>query len=111
MMSWIYLTLAIIFEVSGTTCMKLSEGFTRIIPSIAMFVLYGLSFVMMPLVLKKIDVSIAYAIWAGMGTALIAAIGILWFKESATMLKLVSIILIIIGVVGLNLSGSVHSSG
>jgi len=110
-MSWIYLTLAIIFEVSGTTCMKLSEGFTRIIPSIAMFVLYGLSFVMMPLVLKKIDVSIAYAIWAGMGTALIAAIGILWFKESATMLKLVSIILIIIGVVGLNLSGSVHSSG
>ena len=110
-MSWIYLTLAIIFEVAGTTCMKLSEGFTRIFPSIAMFVLYGLSFVMMPLVLKKIDVSVAYAIWAGMGTALIALIGILWFKETATVLKVVSIILIIIGVVGLNLSGGVHSNG
>jgi len=110
-MSWIYLTLAIIFEVAGTTCMKLSEGFTRIFPSIAMFILYGLSFTMMPLVLKKIEVSIAYAIWAGLGTALIAAVGILWFKESATLLKVVSIIFIIIGVVGLNLSGGIHSSG
>ena len=107
-MSWIYLTLAIIFEVAGTTCMKLSEGFTKIFPSIAMFILYGLCFTLMPLVLKKIDVSVAYAIWSGMGTALIAAIGILWFKEAATALKVVSIIFIIIGIVGLNLGGGIH---
>ncbi len=107
-MSWIYLTLAIIFEVSGTTCMKLSQGFTKLFPSIAMFILYGLSFALMPLVLKKMDISIAYAIWAGMGTALIALIGILWFKEPATGLKIISLAMIIFGVVGLNLSGGVH---
>ncbi len=107
-MSWIYLTLAIIFEVSGTTCMKLSHGFTKLFPSIAMFIFYGLSFAFMPLVLKKMEISIAYAIWAGMGTALIALIGILWFKEPATALKIISLALIIFGVVGLNLSGGVH---
>ena len=107
-MTWLYLVLAILLEVSGTTCMKLSEGFTRMVPSILLVVFYTLSFGMLTLALKKIDVSIAYAIWSGVGTALIASIGVLWFKEPATAMKLISLALIIIGVVGLNLGGGTH---
>jgi len=107
-MTWLYLALAIVLEISGTTCMKLSEGFTRIVPSILLFVFYILSFGMLTLALKRIDVSVAYAIWSGVGTALIATIGVLWFKEPATAIKLVSLGLIILGVVGLNLSGGTH---
>lgn len=107
-MTWLYLVLAILLEVSGTTCMKLSDGFTKLVPSILLFVFYSLSFGMLTLALKKLDVSIAYAVWSGVGTALIATIGVLWFKEPATALKLISLGLIIIGVVGLNLSGGAH---
>jgi small multidrug resistance pump len=88
--------------------MKLSEGFTRMVPSILLVVFYTLSFGMLTLALKKIDVSVAYAIWSGVGTALIASIGVLWFKEPATAMKLISLGLIIMGVVGLNLSGGAH---
>jgi small multidrug resistance pump len=104
-MTWLYLALAIVLEISGTTCMKLSVGFTKIVPSILIFVFYTLSFVMLTMALKKIDVSIAYAVWSGVGTALIAAIGVFWFKEPATTLKLISLGMIILGVVGLNLGG------
>ena len=106
-MHWLYLLLAIILEVIGTTCMKLSEGFTKTLPSVLMFVLYALSFSALTLALKKVQVSVAYAIWSGMGTALIATIGVLWFKEPVNMLKLVSLVLIILGVIGLNL-GDAH---
>ena len=106
MISWLFLLVAIIFEVAGTTSMKLSDGFTKLVPSILMFLFYILSLVALTYALKKIDVSIAYAIWAGVGTALIAVIGIYHFKEPATLLKIGSIGLIIIGVVGLHLSSS-----
>lgn len=105
---WLALAAAILLEVSGTVSMKLSDGFTKLIPSILIFVFYAASFVALTIALKKIDVSVAYAIWAGAGTALIAIIGILYFKEPATVLKGVSIFLIIAGVVGLNLSGAKH---
>jgi len=86
--------------------MKLSAGFTKTIPSILMFVFYLASLAVLTLALKKIDVSVAYAVWAGLGTALIATIGIVYFHESATLLKIISILLIIAGVVGLHLSGA-----
>jgi small multidrug resistance pump len=60
---------------------------------------------MLSFTLKKIDVGVAYAIWSGFGTALIATIGILWFKEPLTLIKVGSLALIILGVIGLNLSG------
>ncbi len=104
-MNWLFLALAIALEICGTTSMKLSEGFTKLLPSIMIFVFYGLSFAALTVTLKSIDVSVAYAVWSGAGTALIAAIGILWFKEPAGVLKLVSIAVIVIGVVGLNLGG------
>lgn len=73
-----------------------------------MAVLYALSFVFLALCIKKIDVSIAYAIWSGLGTALIAVFGYFLFDESLGVLKVVSIAFIILGVVGLNLIGQGH---
>jgi small multidrug resistance pump len=106
MLFWIYLLIAILTEVVGTTLMKVSQGLTRLIPSVLMFVLYGISFVFMALALKKIEVSTAYAIWSGLGTALIATIGIVWFRESVNIPKLAGIVLIIAGVLLLNLKGA-----
>lgn len=103
-MHWVLLTAAIVLEVAGTTNMKLSEGFTRTLPSVLIFVFYGLSFTAVTFALKKLDLSVTYAIWAGAGTALIAAIGVIWFKEPINALKVGSVVLIIIGIVGLNMS-------
>jgi small multidrug resistance pump len=106
MLFWLYLVIAIITEVVGTTLMKVSQGLTRLVPSVLMFLLYGISFAFMALALKRIEVSIAYAVWSGLGTALIAAIGIIWFRESFNIPKLLGIVLIIAGVVLLNLKGA-----
>ena len=100
---WLYLILAIVLEVAGTTSMKLSEGFSRLLPSVMIFIFYALSFAGLTLALKRIDVSVAYAIWSGLGTALITVIGLAYFKEPATLIKILSIALIILGVAGLNL--------
>jgi small multidrug resistance pump len=101
---WFYLVLAIVTEVAGTTFLKLSDGMTKIVPIILTFVLYGVSFVFLGLCLKKIDVGVSYAIWSGLGTALITIVGIMYFKEPMSALKIASIVLIIVGVVGLNLT-------
>ncbi|MFI4952053.1 MAG: DMT family transporter [Burkholderiales bacterium] len=104
MIYWLSLAGAILLEVAGTTSMKLSQGFSRPLPSVLLFVFYGLSFTLMTIAVKKIDMSVSYAIWSGVGTALIALIGIGWFKEPLTALKIVSIVLIVAGVFGLNAS-------
>ena len=74
-MHWLHLMLAIVFEISGTTCMKLSQGFTKPLPAALMVVFYCISFTFLTLALKTMDLSIAYAIWAGLGTALLARVG------------------------------------
>ncbi|MCW5314042.1 QacE family quaternary ammonium compound efflux SMR transporter [Nostoc sp. KVJ3] len=102
--SWIYLIAAILFEVSGTTCMKLSQGFTKLVPSILIFVFYALCLSCLTIALKRIEVSVAYSVWAGLGTVIIAIVGIIWFRESATLIKLSSIALIVVGVIGINAS-------
>jgi len=104
MQHWLFLIGAIALEVAGTTAMKMSEGFTKTVPSILMFIFYVLSLIALTFALKKFDMSMAYAIWAGVGTALITIIGIYFFKEPTSIVKIVSIILIIVGVVGLHLS-------
>ncbi len=106
MLFWMYLMVAILTEVGGTTLMKISQGLTKLIPTVSMFVLYGVSFVFMAMALKKIEVSIAYAIWSGLGTALIAAIGIIAFRESMNVPKMIGVVLIIGGVILLNLKGA-----
>jgi len=106
---WVYLYIAIAFEILGTTCMKLSQGFTRPIPSVLLFVFYILCFGIFTLALRKLEVSVAYAIWCGVGMTGIAIVGSLFFGETWNPLKVVSIILILVGVVLLNLSGLKHS--
>jgi small multidrug resistance pump len=102
--AWIYLTTAILFEVAGTTFMKLSQGLSQLGYAALMFGCYALSFTSLTLALRGIDLSVAYAIWAGLGTALIAAIGVAAFAEPMTPLKVASLALVILGVVGLNLT-------
>ncbi|HEY5764386.1 MAG TPA: multidrug efflux SMR transporter [Nitrospiria bacterium] len=104
MKHWAWLAAAILFEVGGTTSMKLSQGFTRSVPSTLMFVLYALSFSALTIAVERISISTAYAIWSGIGTALITSIGILHFREPATLLRMMFILLIIGGVVGLHLT-------
>jgi small multidrug resistance pump len=104
MNSWLYILLAIILEVVATTCMKLSEGFSKILPSILMFVFYGICFTILTLALKKIELGVVYAVWSGLGTVLITAIGIFWLNESASPGKIGAILLIIVGVVILKLN-------
>ncbi len=105
MQHWLFLIGAIVLEVAGTTAMKMSDGFTKTVPSVAMFVFYILSLVALTYALKKFDMSMAYAIWAGVGTAFITIVGIYFFKEPISVVKIGSIALIIVGVVGLHLSG------
>jgi small multidrug resistance pump len=108
MHSWFLLVAAIMAEVGGTTCLKLSDGFSRLIPSVGVVVLYPISFVFLAAVLKTIDVGVAYAIWSGLGTAIVVAIGIIFFGEALSAARLVSVAFIIVGIVGLQLTGGVH---
>jgi len=110
MQSWTCLAGAILLEVAGTISMKLSDGFSKAIPSVLIFIFYGLSFIGLTFALEGIEVSVAYAIWAGTGTALITAIGFVYFKEPVTLIKLVSIALIVMGVVGLNVRSTTCAS-
>jgi small multidrug resistance pump len=100
--AWWLLSLAIVFEIGGTVCMRLSEGFTRTTPSLLLFVFYAVSFALNTFVIKVLGLSVVYAVWSGVGTAITAAIGILYFKEPATAVKMASLGLIVIGVLGLH---------
>src|SRR5437588_5647558 len=86
-MYWALLFIAIALEIAGTVCTKLAGGFSRLLPSIGIVVFYVLSLGLFTLTLKKIDVGVAYAIWSGIGTAAIAVIGFVYFKETFTPLK------------------------
>jgi small multidrug resistance pump len=93
-------------EVTGTTCVKFSRGFIRLLPTVLIFC--GLSLGFLGLALKKVDLSLAYALWSGFGMAFIASVGILRFREPVTAMKMVSLGLIVAGVVGLNLADEAH---
>ncbi|MEM6495991.1 MAG: multidrug efflux SMR transporter [Pseudomonadota bacterium] len=109
MFAWLILAGTILLEVVGSTMMKLSQGFTVFWPSVAVFVCYSAALAGLTITLKYIELSIAYAIWAGAGTALIAIIGITYFREPLSALKIVSLVLVVVGVVGLQLSSN-HTS-
>ena len=102
----ILLTIAILAEVAGTVALKYTDGFTNLGPSALVVAGYGLSFWMLALVLRDLPIGLTYAVWAAVGTALIAGIGIVAFGEPATTMKLLSLGLIIAGTVGLNVAGS-----
>lgn len=108
MTAYLFLTLAIISEVGGTMCMKLSNGLTKWPFAVGMAACYAVSLYSVTVTLKYIEIGKTYAIWAGLGTALVAVIGIIYFKEELSWIKVGSIALIIFGVIGLNLTSNVH---
>lgn len=105
-MAYLFLGLAIISEVFGSSMMKLSNGFKRKLPTLGLVVGMGLSFFCLSLALKTIPLGIAYAIWSGIGTALTALVGIILYKESITSSKITGLFLIIVGVVIMKLATS-----
>ena len=102
----VLLSFAIVTEVAATVALRYSEGFTKPAPSAIVVLGYGASFWLLALVLRELSIGTTYAVWSAAGTALIAAVGVFAFGEPATALKLASLALIILGVVGLNLAGS-----
>lgn len=107
--AWFALAVAILLEVGGTTSMRLADGFTRLTPSLLMVVFYALSFTLNTMVIRVLGLSVTYGVWSGVGTVLTALIGIYYFKEPATAIKMVSIGLIVIGVMGLHSASRVGS--
>ena len=103
-MSWVHLILAIIFETFATTFLKMSNGFSVLMPSIGTVIGYVLCFFFLSYALKTIDISVAYAIWGSLGILLISIIGMVFFHESVSVLKVASIALIIFGTAGLRLA-------
>ncbi|MFD9905974.1 DMT family transporter [Streptomyces sp. NPDC059063] len=100
------LAAAIAAEVAGTTAMKYSDGFSKLWPSLITVTGYLLAFALLAQTLKTLSVGTAYAIWAGIGTAAVAAIGMVFLGESASLVKVSGIVLVIAGVVVLNLGGA-----
>jgi small multidrug resistance pump len=106
MLAWTYLGFAIALEVGGTVALRYSDGFSKLLPSGAVVITYGLSFWLLALTLRELEISLVYAVWAGIGTAAIAVIGMTAMGEPVNTLKLASIALVIAGVVGLNLAAT-----
>ncbi len=104
-MPYAYLAAAIVFEILGTIGMKYADGFTRLIPSVLMVLCFAISFFCITFALKTLPVSLVYAIWAGVGTAIMAVVGLVIFNEPLPIQKVVATSLIILGVVMLNFSG------
>lgn len=103
MHKWLYLLVAIISEVAGTSALKSAEGFTRFWPSCVVVVGYASAFYFLSLTLKSIPVGIAYAIWSGLGTALVAVVAWVFMGQRLDLPAVFGILLIIAGVLVLNL--------
>lgn len=101
-MGYIYLAIAIIAEVIGTSALKASDGFSKPIPSIMVVIGFGVAFYCLSMVLKTVPMGIAYAIWSGMGIVLISVIGLTIFKQELDMPAIIGILLIIAGVIVMN---------
>ncbi|RUL74487.1 DMT family transporter [Dyella choica] len=103
MNAWICLGLAILAEVIATSALKASHGFSQWVPSLVVIVGYGIAFYCLSLALRNVPLGIAYAIWSGAGTALIALIGVVLYKQKLDPAALLGIALIVAGVLVLNL--------
>lgn len=103
MKTFLILAVAILAEVVATSALKASEGFTRLLPSVIVVIGYGIAFTCLSLTLKTIPVGVAYAIWSGAGTALVALLGWLYFKQHLDIAAIIGLVLIIGGVIVLNL--------
>ena len=104
-MHYLFLALAVVAEILGSSALKPSEGFTKLWPSVLVVVGFVAVFLFVSQALRSIPLSVAYAIWAGAGTARTILVGVLLFKESFDMMKLAGVVAILFGVVLLNLRG------
>ena len=105
-MAWVILLVAGLFEIGFAFGLKFSEGFTRLWPTIGMAASGVVSFYLLSVALKTLPVGTAYAVWTGIGAAGTAVLGILLLSESSEILRLLSILLIVVGVVGLRLTSA-----
>jgi len=105
-MPYLMLSGAILAEVLATTSMKFSDGFSRLWPSLGTVLGYVVAFALLAHTLKSMSVGTAYAIWAGVGTALVALIGMLFVGEAVTAARVTGVLLVIAGVIVLNLNGT-----
>ncbi|HEY1487633.1 MAG TPA: multidrug efflux SMR transporter [Micromonosporaceae bacterium] len=107
-MAWLLVVIAGLLETGFAICLKQSHGFSRLTPTI-LFAIFALgSFGLLTLALRKLEVGSAYAVWTGIGAAGTAIAGMIWLSESVSALKVVSIVLVVVGVIGLQLSGGAH---
>lgn len=100
---YVYLLIAVVFEVTGTTALKASNGFTQLVPSLITVASYCVAFYFLSLCLRTMPVGLAYAMWCGLGIVLIALIGVFWFKQTLDMAAILGIALIFAGVAVINL--------
>lgn len=103
MRGYIFLIVSILFEIIGSACLKLSEGFTNLVPSLLLILFYGLSFTFIIFALKTISLSVGYSIWAGLGTAGAAIVGVFLFQETLSGINFVGLLVIISGVILMNM--------
>jgi small multidrug resistance pump len=106
-MGYVYLSIAIVAEVLGTSALKAADGFTKLGPGILAVVSYGVAFYCLSFVLRTVPMGTAYAIWSGAGIALISIIGLVFFKQSLDLPAVIGITLIVAGVAILNLFSKV----
>lgn len=104
-MAYVFLAVAILSEVIGTSLLKATDGFTRLWPTVGTLSAYALAFALLAQAVKQLPVGVVYALWAGLGTAAIAAVATVFLHEPMTAAKALGIGLIIAGVVVLNLGG------
>ena len=102
-MAWVLLALAIGFEVLGTSLLKYSDGFTRILPAVGSMLSFWACFALFALAMRSIPLGVVYAIGAGMGIVLVTVIAAFWFEEPVSPLKLLFVGMILVGTVGLRL--------
>jgi len=106
-MSWIYLVIAGLFECGWAIGIKYTDGFTKVVPTILTLLAMTISFWLLSVAMKTIPVGTAYAVWTGIGTIGVAILGMILFGESKEILRIISLLLIIVGIIGLKL---VHTS-
>jgi small multidrug resistance pump len=108
MNGWTYLVVAIVAEIAATVSLKMSDGMSRLWPTLGVVVGGSIAFVALSQAVKTVEIGTVYAVWSGVGTAVVAVLGILFFAESTYSLKFVAIALIVTGVVLLNLVSPPH---
>lgn len=108
MKSYWYLIAAIVFEVVGTTMLKVSDGFTKLWPTLTVAICFGIAFTLLVWTLETLPLSLVYSVWSGLGTAGAGVAGVLFFHEILSNINILGFVIIIIGVVVMNLGEKDH---